>query len=46
MALTGELTNAPAVAAELAAEAARTAGWAGLRPVGAPWPAKPDRVAG
>jgi 8-oxo-dGTP pyrophosphatase MutT (NUDIX family) len=46
MALAGELTNAPAVAAVLAADAARTAGWAGLRPVGAPWPAKPDRVAG
>ncbi len=46
MALAGELTNAPAVAAVLAAEAARTTGWAGLRPVSAPWPAKPDRVAG
>ncbi|HET6210111.1 MAG TPA: NUDIX hydrolase [Jatrophihabitans sp.] len=46
MALSGELTNAPAVAAVLAAQAARAAGWTGLRPASAPWPAKPDRVAG
>jgi 8-oxo-dGTP pyrophosphatase MutT (NUDIX family) len=46
MALAGELTNAPAVSAVLAAEVARASGWTGLRPVTAPWPAKPDRVAG
>lgn len=44
MALAGELTNGPAVAAVLAAHAARSAGWNGLRPVTAPWPARPDRV--
>lgn len=44
MALAGTLTNAPAVAAVLAAQAARGNGWAGLRPVTAPWPARPDRV--
>ncbi|MEO9236642.1 MAG: NUDIX hydrolase, partial [Jatrophihabitantaceae bacterium] len=41
MALAGELTNGPAVAAVLAAQAARAAGWAGLRSVDAPWPARP-----
>ena len=45
MALAGELTNGPAVAAVLAAQVAQAAGWSGLRPVSAPWPAKPDRVA-
>lgn len=45
MALAGELTNGPAVAAVLAAQVVRAAGWTGLRPVSAPWPAKPDRVA-
>lgn len=44
MALAGELTNGPAVAAVLAAQVARAAGWAGLRPVSAPWAAKPNRV--
>lgn len=44
MALAGTLTNSPAVAAVLAAYAARSDGWAGLRPVTAPWPARPDRV--
>ena len=44
MALAGSLTNGPAVAAVLAAHAARGNGWTGLRPVTAPWPARPDRV--
>ncbi|MFL6162677.1 MAG: NUDIX domain-containing protein [Jatrophihabitantaceae bacterium] len=44
MALAGALTNGPAVAAVLAAHAARGSGWSGLRPVTAPWPARPDRV--
>lgn len=44
MALAGTLTNGPAVAAVLAAQVARSNGWAGLRPVTAPWPARPDRV--
>lgn len=44
MALAGTLTNGPAVAAVLAARAAREQGWTGLRPVTAPWPARPDRV--
>ncbi len=44
LALSGELTNGPAVAAVLAAQVARSRGWAGLRPVDAPWPARPDRV--
>jgi 8-oxo-dGDP phosphatase len=46
MALAGTLTNGPAVAAVLAAHAARSSGWTGLRPVTAPWPARPDRVPG
>ena len=46
MALAGALTNGPAVAAVLAAHAARANGWTGLRPVTAPWPARPDRVPG
>ena len=44
MALGGTLTNGPAVAAVLAAQAARSNGWAGLRPVTAPWPGRPARV--
>jgi len=44
MALAGSLTNGPAVSAVLAAHAARSSGWAGLRPVTAPWPGRPDRV--
>jgi len=44
LALAGTLTNGPAVAGVLAAHAARGRGWAGLRPVTAPWPARPDRV--
>ncbi|MGI8666182.1 MAG: NUDIX domain-containing protein [Jatrophihabitans sp.] len=44
LALTGQLTNGPAVAAVLAAHAARANGLVGLRPVDAPWPARPDRV--
>jgi 8-oxo-dGTP pyrophosphatase MutT (NUDIX family) len=44
MALDGSLTNGPAVAAVLAVQAVRAAGWTGLRPVDAPWPARPDRV--
>ena len=42
-ALAGEITNAAAVAGVLAAAAARAAGWDGLRPADAPWPAKPGR---
>jgi 8-oxo-dGDP phosphatase len=44
MALAGSLTNGPAVAGVLAAHAARSQGWTGLRPVTAPWPARPDRA--
>ncbi|HEX8095290.1 NUDIX domain-containing protein [Jatrophihabitans sp.] len=44
MALAGELVNATAVAGVLAAWAARADAWAGLRPAGAPWPARPDRA--
>jgi ADP-ribose pyrophosphatase len=44
MALAGELVNATAVAGVLAAWATRADGWAGLRPVDAPWPARPDRT--
>lgn len=44
MALAGELTNGPAVAAVLAAEVARASGWNGLRSIDTPWPARPDRV--
>jgi ADP-ribose pyrophosphatase len=44
MAFAGRLTNGPAVAGVLAAHAARGRGWTGLRPVTAPWPARPDRV--
>ena len=44
MALRGELTNGPAVAGVLAADAARRTDWSQLRPVSAPWPGRPDRV--
>jgi 8-oxo-dGTP pyrophosphatase MutT (NUDIX family) len=44
LALTGELTNGPAVAAVFAAHAARIQGWSGLRPANAPWPARPELV--
>jgi ADP-ribose pyrophosphatase len=44
MVLAGEVTNAIAVAGILAAARARDAGWAGLRPVRAPWPDRPDYV--
>jgi 8-oxo-dGTP pyrophosphatase MutT (NUDIX family) len=37
----GELTNAAAVAGILAATLAEEAGWTGLRPANAPWPARP-----
>ena len=37
----GEITNAAAVAGILAADHARAAGWATLRPADAPWPARP-----
>jgi 8-oxo-dGTP pyrophosphatase MutT (NUDIX family) len=46
MALSGRLTNGPAVAAVLAAQAARANGWADLRPAEAPWPARAERVPG
>lgn len=39
--LAGRIENAAAVAGVLAALAARTAGYAGLRPPDAPWPARP-----
>ncbi len=42
--LAGEITNAAAVAGILAADVARNAGWAGLRPVEAPWPDRPGAV--
>lgn len=37
----GELTNAAAVAGILAAAHGSAAGWVGLRPADAPWPARP-----
>jgi 8-oxo-dGTP pyrophosphatase MutT (NUDIX family) len=40
-ALSGELTNGPAVAGILAAELSRCAGWSSLRPPDSPWPARP-----
>jgi 8-oxo-dGTP pyrophosphatase MutT (NUDIX family) len=43
-ALRGELTNGPAVAGVLAAQLSRSQGWAGLRSVDAPWPARPERA--
>ncbi|TQS39895.1 NUDIX hydrolase [Cryptosporangium phraense] len=42
--LAGEIENAAAAAGILAAAAARARGWKGLRPAGAPWTARPDRV--
>ncbi|WP_163552819.1 NUDIX domain-containing protein [Candidatus Frankia alpina] len=39
--LRGEITNAMAVVGLLAAARARAADFAGLRPLGAPWPARP-----
>jgi 8-oxo-dGTP pyrophosphatase MutT (NUDIX family) len=39
-ALSGELTNGPAVAGILAAELSRRAGWSSLRAPDAPWPAR------
>ncbi len=41
--LAGEVENALAVAGLLAAVRARDAGWAGLRPADAPWPARHGR---
>jgi ADP-ribose pyrophosphatase len=41
MVLRGEIENAACVAGLLAAQAARTAGWQGLRPPDAPWPSRP-----
>jgi 8-oxo-dGTP pyrophosphatase MutT (NUDIX family) len=41
-ALGGRLTNGVAVAGVLAAAAALGSGFAGLRPAGAPWSARPD----
>lgn len=41
--LAGSITNAAAVAGILAAAAAHAAGWTGLRPPDAPWPARPGR---
>ncbi|HEY2042295.1 MAG TPA: NUDIX hydrolase [Jatrophihabitans sp.] len=43
-ALSGELTNAAAVAGVLAARAVREQGWHTLRPADAPWPARADRA--
>lgn len=42
-ALTGDITNASAVAGILAADAGRRTQWATLRPADAPWPARPGR---
>jgi 8-oxo-dGTP pyrophosphatase MutT (NUDIX family) len=42
-ALSGELTNGPAVAGILAAASERARGWAGLREADAPWSARPSR---
>ena len=42
-ALTGSITNASAVAGLLAAVHGRATGWRDLRPVDAPWPARPGR---
>ncbi len=40
-ALSGELSNAAAVAGVTAAGASRSLGWKNLRPADAPWPARP-----
>jgi len=42
MVLAGEVTNSIAVAGVLAAVRSRDTGWAGLRPVEAPWLDRPD----
>jgi ADP-ribose pyrophosphatase len=42
-ALSGSITNAAAVAGVLAAAAAQSGNWQSLRPVDAPWPARPGR---
>ena len=42
-ALGGDITNAAAVAGILAADAARSAGWRGLRSPDAPWAGQPRR---
>lgn len=42
-ALSGELSNASAVAGVLAASISRDAKWQGLRTASAPWPARPGR---
>ena len=41
--LTGDITNGLAAIGILATDAARRTGYAELRPVGAGWPARPDR---
>jgi 8-oxo-dGDP phosphatase len=41
-ALTGQITNASAVAGLLAAVHGRATGWRDLRPTDAPWPARPN----
>lgn len=41
--LSGEITNATAVAGILAAQEGRRTGWATLRPADASWPARPGR---
>jgi ADP-ribose pyrophosphatase len=45
MALSGDLTNAPAVAGVLAAQIARAQNWAPLRPATSIWAARPGRSA-
>jgi 8-oxo-dGTP pyrophosphatase MutT (NUDIX family) len=42
--LAGGVTNSIAVAGILAAARCRAAGWAGLRPVDAPWPDRPEHA--
>jgi ADP-ribose pyrophosphatase len=44
MALSGTLTNGPAVAGVLAAKVARSEDWRSLRPASSVWPARPDRT--
>jgi ADP-ribose pyrophosphatase len=43
LALAGELTNGPAVAGVLAAQAARARNWVDLRPADSVWAARPTR---
>jgi 8-oxo-dGDP phosphatase len=45
LALTGELTNGPAVAGVLATSLARAEGFSALRPADAPWRGRPEVVA-